>query len=56
MTKEQKKVSLQRYAEFLKRRLASQIPDKYKTVSAIEAFKQMLQIDLKKTLSKIETL
>jgi hypothetical protein len=49
MTKEQKKISLVKYAETLKQRLRA-------TVFKSDAFKQMLEIDLRKTLSKIETL
>lgn len=42
------------YAESLKQRLAGEIPLKHK--KSPEAFKQMIEIDLKKTLATIEAL
>lgn len=46
--------SLTKYAENLKVRLAGKIPPRYEKNP--EAFRQMLEIDLRKTLLKIEQL
>lgn len=54
MTKVQKKTSLIKYSELLKQKLVASVPTKHE--HRIESYRQMLQIDLKKTLAKIETL
>lgn len=54
MTKEAKLKSLITYAEGLKRRLAGEVPSRHQ--KAPNAFKQMLEIDLKKTNQDIEKL
>ena len=53
MSKE-KLISLKIYAEGLKERLKRPVPEKRAHQAA--AFKQMLEIDLRKTLAKIEEL
>jgi len=45
---------LQTYADNLKNRLSGPVPEKHK--SSPEGFKQMVEIDLKKTLAKIQEL
>jgi hypothetical protein len=47
-----KRNSLIKYAEYLKHRILAPIPIKHQKDPV--AFKQMLEIDLKKTLNKIE--
>jgi hypothetical protein len=54
MTKQEKITALNVYAEGLKRRLAGDVPPRHQ--KAPHAFKQMLEIDLKKTLADIEKL
>lgn len=54
MDQNSKLESLKVYANSLKQRLQSPIPEKHK--HRPEAFKQMLEIDLRKTLSRIEKL
>lgn len=54
MTKEAKLKSLIVYAEGLRHRLAGDIPAKHQ--KAPQAFKQMLEIDLKKTNQDIDKL
>jgi hypothetical protein len=49
-----KAVALKAYASYLQHRLNQPVPPKHQ--GAPEAFKQMLEIDLKKTLAKIEDL
>jgi hypothetical protein len=53
MSKE-KILSLKVYADSVKERLARPVPAKH--ANRVEAFKQMLEIDLKKTLARIEEL
>lgn len=50
MTKE-KRISLTNYANALKQRLAAPAPLRH--ANRVEAYKQMLEIDLKKTLTKL---
>jgi hypothetical protein len=45
---------LMKYAEHLKQRLSSAVPEKFK--HRPEVFKEMVSLDLKKTLAKIEKL
>jgi hypothetical protein len=54
MSNETKVKSLKIYAEGLQARLKQAVPKKREWQAA--AFKQMLEIDLKKTLNKIEEL
>jgi hypothetical protein len=54
MTKEAKLKSLIAYAEGLKHRLNSEVPKKH--ANNVANFKQMLEIDLKKTNQDIEKL
>lgn len=50
-------IGLTKYAEGLKRRLAGKVPPKHdKSDASRAAFKQMLEIDLKKTETQIEKL
>lgn len=46
-----KRISLQAYVAQLQQRLSAPIPEKHK--DRVEAYKQMLEIDLKKTLAKL---
>jgi hypothetical protein len=50
----EKKNKLIKYAESIKQRLSASIPQKH--ANRVQAYKQMLEIDLKKTLSRIEKL
>ncbi len=45
---------LQTYADNLKARLTGSVPEKHK--NSPESFKQFIEIDLKKTLAKIQEL
>lgn len=48
---------LQTYLASLKQRLSGQVPSKHaKSPGSIEAFKQMLQIDIRKTEAQIKKL
>lgn len=47
-----KRTALLKYADHLKHRLSTTVPVKHQKDPA--AFKQMLEIDLKKTLARIE--
>lgn len=47
----EKRLSLQSYANNLKQRLSAPVPTKHQNKQ--EAYKQMLEIDLKKTLAKL---
>lgn len=49
-----KKQRLLKYVELLKQRLSSAIPEKH--LHRPQVFKDMLQLDLKKTLARIEKL
>lgn len=51
MTKD-KRASLTKYAESLKHKLSSPVPLKHK--SREQAFRQMLEFDLKKTLLRLQ--
>lgn len=54
MTKQEKLTALLTYAESLKRRLEGEVPVKHQ--KAPQYFKQMLEIDLKKTNQNIDKL
>lgn len=54
MTKDQKLVSLTRYAQTLRQRLSAPTPEKHQ--HRVKVYKDFLELDLKKTLRKIETL
>jgi len=57
MTKDQKKIALQKYVEHIRNLINSAIPAKHsKNLNTYSAYREMLSIDLKKTLAKIETL
>lgn len=49
-----KKARLTKYAESLKQRLSASVPDRH--AHRPEGYKQMLEIDLRKTLARIEKL
>lgn len=54
MTKQEKLRSLITYVEGLKRRLEGELPKKY--INSPEYFKQMIELDIKKTSLDIEKL
>lgn len=54
MTPDQKKTSLNKYAQTLRQRLSSPVPPKHE--HRIQVYKDMLELDLKKTMRKIESL
>lgn len=54
MTTEQKRAALLKYAETLKQRLLAKIPEKH--IHRPQVFKDMLALDLKRTLIRIEKL
>lgn len=52
-----KKARLQKYAEEIKQRMNTSVPTKHSTSPAkAAAYKQMLEIDLRKTQAKMEKL
>ena len=54
MTPDQKKTSLQKYAASLKQRLSAPVPKKHE--HRPDVLKSFLELDLKRTLAKIESL